>query len=121
MDNIQLSIIVPLYNDEACVEALYQAITKALTPLDTSYEILFVDDGSKDNTVAESAKLAANDKRLRIIKFRRNYGQTPAMAAGIDNARGKILITMDGDLQNDPSDIPNFLTKERDSILFPIS
>ena len=111
MDDIQLSIITPLYNEEACVEALYQAITNALAPLNTSYEILFIDDGSKDNTVAKSKKLIANDKRLRIIKFRRNYGQTPAMAAGIDNARGKILITMDGDLQNDPSDIPNFLKK----------
>ncbi len=111
MDDVQLSIITPLYNEEACVEALYQAITNALEPLNTSYEILFVDDGSKDNTVAESEKLAAKDKRLRIVKFRRNYGQTPAMAAGIDNARGKILITMDGDLQNDPSDIPNFLKK----------
>lgn len=111
MEDIQLSIIVPLYNEEACVEALYQAITRALDPLGISYEILFVDDGSKDNTVAVSSGIAENDRRLRIIKFRRNYGQTPAMAAGIDNARGKILITMDGDLQNDPSDIPEFLDK----------
>ncbi|MDX2502915.1 MAG: glycosyltransferase family 2 protein [Gammaproteobacteria bacterium] len=111
MDDVQLSVIVPLYNEEACVKALYQAITNALEPLDITYEILFVDDGSKDNTVAESAKLVAHDNRLRIVKFRRNYGQTPAMAAGIDNARGKILVTMDGDLQNDPSDIPHFLKK----------
>jgi len=111
MVDVQLSVITPLYNEEDSVGPLYQAITNALEPLGISYEILFVDDGSKDNTVASAAKLAAKDSRLRIIKFRRNYGQTPAMAAGIDNARGKILITMDGDLQNDPSDIPNFLKK----------
>ena len=108
MANIQLSVIVPLYNEEASVTRLYSAIVKALTPLDINYEILFVDDGSSDATVAESKKLADSDQRLRIIKFRRNYGQTPAMAAGIDHARGDILVTMDGDLQNDPDDIPDF-------------
>lgn len=111
MNDVQLSVIVPLYNEQDSVEPLYQAITSVLKPLNIKYEIIFVDDGSKDNTVAQSQKFAANDKRLRIIKFRRNYGQTPAMAAGIDHARGEILITMDGDLQNDPSDIPNFLQK----------
>ncbi len=111
MIDVQLSVITPLYNEEESVEPLYQAITNALEPLNIAYEILFIDDGSKDNTAAESQKLAELDNRLRVIKFRRNYGQTPAMAAGIDNARGKILITMDGDLQNDPSDIPNFLKK----------
>ena len=75
------------------------------------YEILFVDDGSRDGTFRKATELAGGTARLRVIKFRRNYGQTPAMAAGIDHARGKILITMDGDLQNDPADIPKFLEK----------
>lgn len=108
---MQLSIIVPLYNEEDSVKPLYDAIVKAVHPLGLDYEILFVDDGSKDNTVREASKLAKKDQRLRIISFRRNYGQTPAMAAGIDHARGNYLVTMDGDLQNDPVDIPRLLEK----------
>lgn len=108
---MQLSIIVPLYNEEGSVKPLYDAIVKAVHPLGLDYEILFVDDGSKDNTVREASKLAKKDQRLRIISFRRNYGQTPAMAAGIDHARGNYLVTMDGDLQNDPVDIPRLLEK----------
>ena len=106
-----LSVIVPLYNEEDCVGPLYEAIVGALDPLGMEYEILFVDDGSKDATFRKASELARRDRRLRVIKFRRNYGQTPAMAAGIDHARGRILITMDGDLQNDPADIPKFLDK----------
>jgi len=108
---MELSVIAPLYNEEASVGLLYDAIVQAVRPLDIDYEILFVDDGSSDNTIPEVIKLAEKDKRLRIIKFRRNYGQTPAMAAGIDHARGSILVTMDGDLQNDPGDIPMLLDK----------
>jgi len=108
---MELSIIVPLYNEEDSVSPLYDAIVAAINPLNLDYEIIFVDDGSKDNTIPEAVKLAEKDTRLRVIKFRRNYGQTPAMAAGIDNARGRVLVTMDGDLQNDPSDIPRFLEK----------
>ena len=108
---MDLSIIVPLYNEEACVEALYKAIVSSLDPLGMDYEILFVDDGSKDRTVELARDIASRDKRLRLVKFRRNYGQTPAMAAGIDVARGDILVTMDGDLQNDPDDISSFLDK----------
>jgi len=109
-----LSIIVPLYNEEDSVPHLYKAIINSVDRMNVIYEILFVDDGSKDHTVAVASKLAAQDKRLRIIKFRRNYGQTPAMAAGIDNARGSILVTMDGDLQNDPDDIPLLVHKIKD-------
>ena len=108
---MDLSIIVPLYNEEASVKPLYEAIAKAVQPLGLEYEILFVDDGSRDNTIPEALKLAEQDKRLRLIIFRCNYGQTPAMAAGIDNARGKVLVTMDGDLQNDPDDIAMLLEK----------
>ena len=108
---VQLSVIAPLYNEEDSVAPLYHSIVKSINRLDIDYEILFVDDGSSDNTVAEAQKLAEKDTRLRVIKFRRNYGQTPAMAAGIDHAKGDVLVTMDGDLQNDPDDIPAFLDK----------
>jgi len=106
-----LSIIAPLYNEEDTVRLLYEAIASAVEPLQLDHEILFVDDGSKDMTFRVASELAERDKRLRVIQFRRNFGQTPAMAAGIDHARGKILITMDGDLQNDPQDIPRFIEK----------
>ena len=108
---MDLSVIVPLYNEEDSVTPLYNAIVNSVDRMGINYEMLFVDDGSKDNTVPVASKIAASDKRLRIIKFRRNYGQTPAMAAGIDNAIGKILVTMDGDLQNDPDDIPQLVHK----------
>jgi len=109
--NPDLSIIVPLYNEEECVDPLYDAILRAVEPLGIPYEILFVDDGSRDATFAKAKRLAEGDPRLRVIRFRKNYGQTPAMVAGIDHARGKVLVTMDGDLQNDPADIPKFLEK----------
>jgi len=109
-----LSVIAPLYNEEESVGPLYRAIVGALEPMGMSYEILFVDDGSRDGTFGKAKELAEMDARLRVIRFRRNYGQTPAMAAGIDHARGKVLITMDGDLQNDPKDIPFFIDKIRD-------
>lgn len=111
---MDLSVIVPLYNEEDNLELLYRAITNALVPLELKYEILFIDDGSRDQTFIRAAAVARIDSRLRVIKFRRNYGQTPAMVAGIDHARGAILITMDGDLQNDPNDIPIFLDKLRE-------
>ncbi len=108
---IDLSVIVPLYNEEESIQPLYEALMKAVVPLGLRYEIIFVDDGSSDSTFERAKMLALQNPFLRVIKFRRNYGQTPAMAAGIDNARGKILVTMDGDLQNDPEDIPFFLEK----------
>lgn len=110
-DRVELSIIVPLYNEEESINPLYEAITRAIEPTDIPFEMIFVDDGSKDNTYEKGKEIAEKDHRLRVIKFRKNYGQTPAMAAGIDHARGNILVTMDGDLQNDPKDIPRFLEK----------
>jgi glycosyltransferase involved in cell wall biosynthesis len=106
-----LSVIAPLFNEEESVRPLYEAIVRVVAPLHLDHEILFVDDGSRDGTFRVARELAEKDERLRVIRFRRNYGQTPAMAAGIDHARGKILITMDGDLQNDPEDIPRFIEK----------
>ena len=86
--------------------AIYRTIVAALESFSGRYEIVFVDDGSSDRTFELAAALAANDPRLRVIKFRSNFGQTPAMAAGIDHAIGDVIVTMDGDLQNDPGDIP---------------
>ena len=108
-----LSIIVPLYNEEANVGPMYDAIRAAVANLRARVEVVFVDDGSRDHTF-ETAEVLPRDQdnvHLRLVKFRRNYGQTAAMAAGIEHARGTILITMDGDLQNDPADIPLFLEK----------
>ncbi len=110
-EKLDLSIVVPLYNEEDSVVPLYDAIDAALKSLGGRAEILFIDDGSSDRTFATAARLAATDRRLRVVKFRRNYGQTPAMAAGIDLSRGTYIVTMDGDLQNDPRDIGRFIAK----------
>jgi glycosyltransferase involved in cell wall biosynthesis len=90
---------------------MYDALVTALDQLAIPYELVFVDDGSKDGTLSIATALAQSDPRVRVVKFRRNYGQTAAMAAGIEFARGDVLVTMDGDLQNDPADIGNFLAK----------
>jgi glycosyltransferase involved in cell wall biosynthesis len=105
-EQLGLSVILPAYNEAESVGPLYEATVHAVEPLGVSFEIIFVDDGSSDDTFARCAALAAADRRVRVIKLRRNYGQTPAMVAGIDHARGGILVTMDADLQNDPADIP---------------
>jgi len=107
----RLSVIVPFYNEEENIERMHGAIVAALEPLQVPFEMLLVNDGSRDNTLQLAIGIARRDPRVRIVNFRRNYGQTPAMAAGIEHARGEILITMDGDLQNDPADIRNFLEK----------
>lgn len=101
----RLSVIVPLYNEQESIRPLYAAIVQALGDIGCTFEMVFVDDGSRDDTAEIARQIARFDSRLRLVKFRRNYGQTPAMAAGIEHARGQILVTMDGDLQNDPADI----------------
>ena len=107
----QVSIIVPFFNEEESISRLHAAVVSAVAPLGIPFEMVFVDDGSTDATVEIGTQLAKSDSRVRIVKFRRNYGQTPAMAAGIEHARGNVLVTMDGDLQNDPADIADFLAK----------
>lgn len=104
-------MIVPFYNEEESIAAMHAAIVEAVEPLGVPFEMVFVDDGSRDRTLEMAAGLARADERVRVVKFRRNYGQTPAMAAGIEVARGRVLVTMDGDLQNDPRDIGHFLAK----------
>jgi len=113
--SVEVSIVVPLYNEEESVALLYERITAAVSGMGVAYEILFVDDGSTDRTLDVAAGLAARDVCLKVIEFRGNYGQTPAMAAGIDRARGRFIVTMDGDLQNDPADIPLMVAELTDS------
>jgi glycosyltransferase involved in cell wall biosynthesis len=107
----ELSIFLPVYNEEANLLPLHASLVRALDGLGRSYEILYIDDGSTDQSLARLRELALLDKRVRVIAFRRNYGQTAAMSAGIDHARGEILIPLDADLQNDPADIPRLLAK----------
>ncbi len=106
-----LSIFLPVYNEEENLPTLHRKIIEAMDRLNESCEVIYVDDGSTDGSLAILRELAARDRRVRVIGFRRNYGQTAAMAAGIDAARGAILIPMDADLQNDPADIERLLAK----------
>jgi len=109
--DIDLSIVIPVMNEEESITELYSSIKKICDGLGLQYEIVFVDDGSLDKTFRLLTGLHLKDSRLRIIKFRKNYGQTAAMAAGFNLAQGRIIVSMDGDLQNDPSDIPRLLAR----------
>ena len=107
----ELSVFLPVYNEEGNVELLDEKLTAALENLGRTYEVIYVDDGSTDGSLMKLRAIALRDPRVRVIALRRNYGQTAAMSAGIDHARGKILIPMDADLQNDPADITRLLDK----------
>lgn len=107
---MKLSIVVPLFNEEENVAELHRRIGVALEGSGHEVEMIFVDDGSRDRTVAVLRGIAARDPRVRVLKLRRNFGQTPSMRAGIDHATGEVIVTMDGDLQNDPKDIPAMVT-----------
>jgi glycosyltransferase involved in cell wall biosynthesis len=108
MAKVDISVVIPVFNEQDNVAELYQRLTGVLTE---SVEFIFVDDGSADETVSRLQAIAAADDRVRVIRFRRNFGQTAALSAGIDHARGAIIVPMDGDLQNDPADIPRLLAK----------
>ncbi len=109
---MHLSIVVPIYNEEENIPLLHQAITSAVAPLGLSWEAILVDDGSKDGSVAALETLAqADPEHVRVLVLRRNFGQTAAIAAGIDHAVGEVVVLMDADLQNDPEDIPRMLEK----------
>lgn len=112
-----LSVVIPVYNEEENVRLLYERLKEALDPLKKEYEILFVDDGSTDKTLAVLEDIQKNDNRLIVLSLRRNFGQTAAFAAGFDFARGDVVVTMDGDLQNDPADIPKLLELIKDNDL----
>lgn len=107
----ELSVILPLFNEEENVPKLYPKLKEVLDDLKKSYEVIFIDDGSVDNTFAALKKIHEKDNTIKIIKFRKNFGQSAAIAAGFEYAKGEIIITLDGDLQNDPADIPSLLAK----------
>jgi glycosyltransferase involved in cell wall biosynthesis len=108
---IDLSVVIPLFNEEDCIQPLYERLRSALGSLGKSFEIIFINDGSADGSFAALCRLAEQDAHVKVINLRRNFGQTPAMAAGFDYARGNVIIPMDGDLQNDPADIALLLGK----------
>jgi glycosyltransferase involved in cell wall biosynthesis len=109
-----LSVVIPVYNEEESMRLLYEKLKAALDLLQKEYEILFIDDGSTDRTLSILEEIQEKDKHLTVLSLRRNFGQTAAFAAGFDFARGDIVVTMDGDLQNDPADIPKLLDKIKD-------
>ena len=104
-----LSVVVPLYNEEDSLRPLVEQLLGQLRPLGISFELVLVDDGSRDRTPVLLQELAGTIPELVAVLLRRNYGQTPAMAAGFDASRGPVIVTLDGDLQNDPADIPLLL------------
>jgi glycosyltransferase involved in cell wall biosynthesis len=106
-----LSIVIPIYNEQDNLSLLYESLMVALKPVNQSFEIVLVNDGSVDQSERVLTELASKDQRVKVINFRRNFGQTAAMMAGIDYAAGDIIIPMDGDMQNDPADIPKLLAK----------
>jgi glycosyltransferase involved in cell wall biosynthesis len=108
---MDLSIVIPFYNEEDSIKPLHDAVTDAMSNLNYTYELILVDDGSKDNTFNKMLESAKDDSRLKIVKLKKNYGQTTGLHAGFQNAIGKYIVTMDGDLQNDPSDIGNMMEK----------
>jgi len=109
--NVKYSIVVPLYNEEAVVDELYYRLTKVMTETGGSYELVLVDDGSADGTLAKLRDIAKKDEKVVLVELRKNFGQTPALAAGFDNTCGDVIISMDGDLQHLPEEIPNFIGK----------
>jgi glycosyltransferase involved in cell wall biosynthesis len=110
-DSVDVSIVLPILNEEENLEELHSRLTDTLSRTDLNYEIIAVDDGSTDRSFEVLKRIHEQDARLRVIKFRRNFGQTAAMSAGFNHARGDVIITMDSDLQNDPADIPRLLDK----------
>jgi glycosyltransferase involved in cell wall biosynthesis len=111
---IDLSIIIPVYNETENLSELYQEIIAACQPLNKNYEIIFIDDGSWDDSFIVLKKIHQKDRRVKIIRLRKNFGQTPALSAGFHRAKGRVIITLDADLQNDPKDIALLMQKIED-------
>lgn len=107
----EISVVIPMYNEENVVDELYGRLVRALRNVQKSYEIIFVDDGSQDGTLYKLRAIQTRDENVTVVRLRGNFGQTPALAAGFDLARGDIVISMDGDLQHCPEDIPIFVEK----------
>jgi len=108
-----LSVVIPLFNEEENIPLLYEELKGVLNGIEDQHEIIFIDDGSSDRSLSLLRKIQENDEQVVVISFRKNFGQTAAMAAGFDCARGEVIITMDADLQNDPRDIPRMLKEIR--------
>ncbi|MBL8062019.1 MAG: glycosyltransferase family 2 protein [Anaerolineales bacterium] len=109
---MNLSLVVPVYNEQENIPLLFEAIYKTIPPLNKTWEVILVDDGSRDKSLAALEEFAVKDpEHVRVISFRRNFGQTAAIAAGLDYSQGDIIVLLDADLQNDPADIPMMLTK----------
>ncbi len=108
---VDVSIVVPLYNEEDNVEPLYKEIAEVMDSQSLRYEVIFIDDGSRDETVKRMRDAVGDDPRVTLLEFTKNFGQTASTAAGIDHAQGKVIVPMDGDLQNDPHDIPDLVAK----------
>ncbi len=108
---MDLSIVIPIYNEVDNLRPLCQRVHAVLAPLDWSYELVLIDDGSQDGSSELLAELHAEDDTLKVLRFRRNFGQTAALAAGFEYAHGDVIVSLDGDLQNDPVDIPRLLAK----------
>ena len=113
-NEIDISIVVPIYNEEDSIIPMYEAVRKVGQSINLRYELIFVDDGSKDQSFDRLRELHQTDSHVKVVRFRKNYGQTAAMEAGFRAARGEVILSMDGDLQNDPSDIPSLLAKKND-------
>jgi glycosyltransferase involved in cell wall biosynthesis len=108
-DQLSLSVVIPVYNEQGNLNLLYGEIKKVLRRMDISYEIIFIDDGSTDDSFKELSNIHAGDSLVKVIQFRRNFGQSAAFAAGFDAAQGELIVTIDADGQNDPNDIPKLL------------
>jgi len=106
-----ISVVIPIFNEADNLEDLHRELTAALEGMGRPYEIILVDDGSTDGSLARMAALESRDRRVRVLALRRNFGQTAAFSAGFDHARGEIVVTSDGDLQNDPADIPRLVSR----------
>jgi len=106
-----LSVIIPVYNEEENIPLLHASLSRVLQEQDFSYEVIYVDDGSTDGTFPQLQNLVMNDQHARAVRLRRNFGQTAAISAGVAHGKGEILVFMDGDLQNDPVDIPRLLAR----------
>ncbi len=109
--SLDLSVIIPVHDEAESIAPLHQELAAVLDALGRRYEIIFVDDGSRDRTLAVASEIAARDRSVKVVQLLRNYGQTAAMMAGIDYAQGAVIVAMDGDGQNDPADIPRLLAE----------
>lgn len=106
-----VSVVIPVYNEEENIELSYREVSDVLSAMNAVYEIIYVDDGSRDKTLEKLIEISSKDNNVRVIEFRRNFGQTAAMAAGFDHSRYDVVVALDGDLQNDPKEIPRMIEK----------